>query len=140
MGREESYRQELGLEELVGEDYQRKKRHVVPQIDMAEEAESELPLGIAQSFDPDPEAIIQNIQSSQNEVRNSGRPLIDEEESLSERSISKEQSKKSSKGNDTSSGLVYDETDPDMSEKIKAFVEPVITNRPLPILNPKKDQ
>ena len=46
---------------------------------MAEEAESELPLGIAQSLDPNPEAIIPNIQSSQNEVRNSGRPLIDEE-------------------------------------------------------------
>ena len=30
MGREESYRQELGLEELVGEDYQRKKRYDVP--------------------------------------------------------------------------------------------------------------
>ena len=27
-----------------------------------------------------------------------------------------------------------------MSEKIKAFVKPVIANRPLPLLNPKKDQ
>lgn len=50
---------------------------------MAEEAESELPLGIAQSFNPDLEAI------SQEEERNIGKPLIDEEASLSERTISK---------------------------------------------------